>query len=273
MYHLHQREIAGRAAGLGGIAAAMLAGALVLGAPRIACADHATGSDHHHHGDAAQLSVGLSLAAAEFETVFYVGSYQGIAPSVGWMNGRFGASASIGLYHITENGLSRYGLGDAMIAGHATMLATDTLDAGVALHVTGPTASHAPGLGMGHAMAMPSAWATWRAQPVAITASAGYGRALAALDAHDHGPMPLVDPMNLQELTWSAGAEVDVGSSVRVGGRTSGAVPIGTGVTRVIGAGRVAWGTSRVSTALELQLGIAGDPFTLRGVVETALRF
>jgi hypothetical protein len=41
----------------------------------------------------------------------------------------------------------------------------------------------------------------------------------------------------------------------------------------VIGAGRVAWGTPRVSTAFELQLGIAGDPFTIRGVVDTALRF
>jgi hypothetical protein len=35
----------------------------------------------------------------------------------------------------------------------------------------------------------------------------------------------------------------------------------------------VGWGTSRVSTGFELQAGIAGDPFSVRGVLETALRF
>jgi hypothetical protein len=50
-------------------------------------------------------------------------------------------------------------------------------------------------------------------------------------------------------------------------------VATGAGVTRVIGAGRLAWGTSHVSTGLEVQVGLAGDPFTVRGVVDTALRF
>jgi hypothetical protein len=121
---------------------------------------------------------------------------------------------------------------------------------------------------------MPSAWATWRLHPAALRATAGYGRALASLDGgHEHGLMPVVDPMNMHELTWGAGAEVALGRGVRVGGRTAGGIPIGTGTMRMIGAGRVAWGTARVSTGLELQVGIAGDPFTLRGVVDTALRF
>lgn len=227
----------------------------------------------HHHG-ASEVSLGVSLEAAEFDTRLYVGSYQGIAPSVGWMAGRIGAIAAIGLYHITENGLSRYGFGDAMVAAHVTAVATDTFDTGVALHVMWPTGSEIAGLGMGHMMAMPSLWATWRSHPITVHATGGYSRALISLDdGHEHGLMPLVDPMNMQELTWSAGAEVELGHGVRVGGRTAGGVPIGPGATRVIGAGRVAWGTPRISTGFELQLGIAGDPFTLRGVVDTALRF
>jgi hypothetical protein len=194
------------------------------------------------------------------------------------MRGRLGANATDGLYHINENGLSNYGLGDAMFAGHATVLATERMQAGIALHVMVPTGSETEGLGMGHTMVMPSVWAAWQLHPLAIHASAGFSRALTSLGGghHDHGPAPLVDPMNMQELTWSAGAELAVGHGMQVGGRTLGGVPVGTsaaGVTRVIGAGRVAWSTSRVSTGLEVQVGLAGDPFTVRGVVDTALRF
>jgi hypothetical protein len=139
-----------------------------------------------------------------------------------------------------------------------------------------PTGSELDNLGMGHTMAMPSAWATWRTAPLTVAASAGYGRALVDLGDgahHDHGPLPLVDPMNMQELTWSAAADVDVGHGLQVGGRARGGVPIGTGHTRAIGGGRLAWGTPRISTGLEIQVGLAGDPFTVRGVVDTALRF
>jgi hypothetical protein len=181
----------------------------------------------------------------------------------------------VSLYHLDKNGLGVNGFGDAMAAGHAALIASETTTAGVALHMMFPTGSELQGLGMGHMMAMPSAWATWRTHPVAIQASAGYGRAITSLAGgqHDHGPAPLVDPMNLQELTWSAGADLEVGHGVQFGGRALGAFPIGTGRTRVVGGGRVAWGTPRVSTGFEVQLGVAGDPFTVRGVVDTALRF
>ncbi|HET7502579.1 MAG TPA: hypothetical protein VFK02_16275 [Kofleriaceae bacterium] len=229
-------------------------------------------SEAHH--DHSELSAGVALEAAEYDTTFFAGSYQGVTPSLGWVRGRFGASATIGLYHLEENGRSVYGMGDAMAAGHAMVFSGDTVQTGVALHVMVPTGSELDGLGMGHAMVMPSAWGTWRSAPVTVTASGGYGRAMTSLSgAHDHGPAPLVDPMNLQELTWSAGAELDVGRGVTAGGRTFGAMAIGRGKTRVIGGGRVGWGTPRVSTGFELQLGLAGDPFTIRGVVETALRF
>src|SRR5213078_935367 len=149
-----------------------------------------------HRGDVSEVSVGLSVEAAKIDTTFYVGSYQAVTPSLGWMHGWFGASATLALYHLTENGLSLYGPGDAMLAGHAAVIATEAVHAGVALHVMAPTGSELHGLGMGHVMVAPSAWATWRAAPFSVAASGGYGRALVDLGGahHDHGPMPLVDP-------------------------------------------------------------------------------
>lgn len=256
------------------IGVAALVGVFAPQGAGVARADHEMTMAEHHHSTS-EISVGVSVEAAEFDTMFYVGSYQGITPSLGWMHGRFGAVATVGLYHLTENGLSLYGLGDAMAAGHATVVATEALQAGVALHAMIPTGSEPDGLGMGHVMAMPSAWATWSAQPLRAMASVGYGRGVTVLGGghHDHGPAPLVDPRNMQELTWSAGGDLEVGHGVQVGGRALGGIPIGAGRTRLIGGGRVAWGTPRVSTAFELQLGVAGDPFTVRGVVETSLRF
>lgn len=257
------------------IGVVVLVGVLVPLGAGVARADHEMAMSGHHHHDSSELSVGVSVEAAEFDTMLYVGSYQGITPSLGWMHGRFGAVATLGLYHLTENGLSLYGVGDAMFAGHATVVATEALQAGVAFHAMIPTGPSPDEFGMGHVMAMPSAWATWSAHPVRATASVGYSRAVTALGGahHDHGSGPLVDPMNMQELTWSAGGDLEVGRGVQVGGRALGGIPLGTGHTRLIGGGRVAWGTPRVLTAFELQLGVAGDPFTIRGVVETSLRF
>src|ERR1043165_6628579 len=134
-----------------------------------------------HQGNASELSIGLSVEAAEFDTTYYVGSYQGVTPSLGWMRGRFGASAAIGLYHLSKNGLSTYGAGDAMLGGHVAVIERETVHAGVALHVMFPTGSELAGLGMGHTMAMLAAWASWRFAPVTVAASAGYGRALVDL--------------------------------------------------------------------------------------------
>jgi hypothetical protein len=256
------------------IGAVALVGTFAPLASGVAFADHEMAMSENHQG-ASELSVGISAQAARFDNAYAVGSYQGLTPSLGWMRGRFGAAATVGLYHLTENGREVQGLGDVMAAGHATVVTTEALDAGVALHVMLPTGSEAGDLGMGHVMAMPSVWGTWRAHALTIMASGGYGRAVTSLGGghHDHGTLPLVDPMNMQELTWSAGADLALGGGVRVGGRSLGGIPVGMGLTRVTGGGRVAWATSRVSTAFELQLGVVGDPFTVRGVVETSLRF
>ncbi|HEY4241950.1 MAG TPA: hypothetical protein VGM88_19155 [Kofleriaceae bacterium] len=226
---------------------------------------------------ASQFSVGASLTAADFQTKAYEGDYQGITPQISWERGRFAAQAMIGVYWISENGAAYNGAGDAMLHGVATIVANESAAAGVAFGAMLPTGQEMYGLGMGHVMVMPSVWGMYGAGPLRIAASVGYTRALTTLGGiqHDHGAWPLVDPMNMQEISWSAAADVAVWRKVRVGGRVAGGDPIdlATGVTRVTAGGRASWSNRRVETAVEVQAGVMGDPFTVRGVVETALRF
>lgn len=249
---------------------------IALAAPCAARADHQHHAMSEHEDDEprSQLSVSAAVQAASFSMTTFEGDYQGIIPAVGWSYGRFGAAASLGFYHITENGLSAYGIGDLMLGGHAGLVARGGVRGGVGVHAMLPTGLERRGLGMGHAMVMPSLWAAWHAERATVSATAGYARALASLGGdHDHGLIPLVDPMNMHEMTWSAEVDVALGRGLRAAGRALGGIPIGTGRQRAVAAGRLGWGNARVSTSLELQLGIAGDPFTVRGIVDTALRF
>lgn len=268
---VRRRWLGGGALGLG----------LALAGPGVARGDHdhdlgAPESDASHGSDGgAAVSVGLSVEAAEYANTSYVGSYQGVTPSLGASAGRFGVGAAITVYHLTKNGLSTYGPGDLMLGAHAAVIRRESFHAGVALHAHAPTGSQLEGLGMGHVHAMPSAWASWQTSRLTLSASGGYAHAITALGGshHDHDGGPLVAPMNQRELNWNASADLAVGHGLAVGGRTLGAVPVGEGRTRVIAGGRLAWGTSRVATGVEAQLGLVGDPFSIRGVVETSLRF
>lgn len=244
-------------------------------APAVAMAEH-------QHGMVAggaeepgsSYAAGISLVAATFDTMEYGGEYQGIVPAARWSRGRFAAAASFGMYRLEKNGLLRYGAGDAMVHGQATIARGHGLEGGVALAVSAPTGDRQEGLGMGHPMAMPAVYGRWRTPSGSVDASFGYGRAIGGESQHaGHGAGPLVDPMNFQELTFTTSGELVLARQLRTGARLSGAVPVGEGATRVIGGVRVLWTEGRVDTAFEIQAGLAGDPFTVRGVVETALRF
>ena len=100
-----------------------------------------------------------------------------------------------------------------------------------------------------------------------------YGRAIGGETDHDHGSWPLVDPMNLQELSWSASGSVALGNVIRAGVRTSGGIPMGSGIQRVVTGVRGVWAEGRFETAAELQFGLVGDPFNVRGVLESAVHF
>jgi len=252
----------------------------LLAAPRRASAQH-------HHDEPAvwsttgTFSASLGLQAAGFDTPLYTGSYQAVVPTLGWTGRGLALFAMLGLYHVEENGRRVYGVGDVMVTGRATLVTRDTLALGVALHASVPTGVQVDGLGMGHVMMMPSLWGSARHGALTLDASAGYSRALVALGGahHDHGAWPLVDPMAMQELTWGAGASVDLGacvaSCVRVGANVLGAQPFGVAMTtpRISAAARLSWGTPRFVTAMEVATGIAGDPFTIRGGVTGSVQF
>ena len=244
--------------------------------PAIAHADHHGMVMTEGENSRSTFGAGVSLLAATYQTMTFGGDYEGIVPAGTWSMGRYAAGANMPLYRILENGNRRYGIGDFVANGQVALLLDHDVRAGMSFAVSAPTGDDMIGLGMGHLMLMPAAWAGARMGRVIGAASFGYSRALVD-DAshHDHGMWPLVEPMNMSELTWSASGEVAVGSGVRTGARFAGGIPLGAmpGHERVIGVLRVAWGSGRIETAAEAQTGLVGDPFDIRGVLQTSLRF
>lgn len=215
---------------------------------------------------------GVSMIAASFAQTNFGGNYEGVMPSLGWMRGPWSASASVGLYRIYENGIEIYGPGDVMVSGTVTLFTSDALRAGISVMVSAPTGNMEQGFGMGGPMAMPAAWVAWTHHRVTLAGSGGWGGMLSG--GMRDMTMAVVDPMNQSELEWSAGADVAITRDIRGGVRMLGGIPVGEpGVDRVIGAMRVVWGSKRVETGAELQAGVVGDPFKVRGVVETSLHF
>lgn len=240
-------------------------------------------ADHHHDEMAMvaeaprEFDASVSLIAASYgsPTTTYAGDYEGVIPALAWSHGRYGVGASVGFYRILLNGLDSLGLGDINAHASVRLVASEHLSAGVMLMMSAPTGDEIHGLGMGHTMAMPMAYGAWTTGRYTFAATAGYSRALAQMEAnHDHGVWPLVEPMNMSELTWAASVGATVDKSLRGTVRIGGGIPVELpGHTRVIGAARLGWGSDRLETAAEIQLGIVGDPFTVRGLVETALHF
>ena len=255
------------------IAVAIAVGVL---APVSARAEHDHGGGHHH-ADAAvesKFGAGAGLVAARYNTPLYLGDYQGVVPKVTWTYGRVAASANIGMYRLVENGLTRYGVSDVVVSGQATLVSRGRAMAGVALPVSLPTGDHQTGFGMGHVMVMPALWASAEVRRVQLSVSAGYGRALGGAHGHaEHGSWPLIDPMNQQELTWSAAATAPLGNVIHAGVLASGGIAIGDGVNRAAGGIGASWRAGHVETSFTLQAGFAGDPFILHGKLESMVHF
>jgi hypothetical protein len=231
--------------------------------------------DHEHDaGPHHELGAGLALVAATFDTTTFVGNYQGVLPSVQWSRARFGVGASTGIYRVEENGADFYALGDVMIHGRAVIASSDQASVGVIAGVCLPTGDSQRGTGMGHVMLMPAVFGVAGRGKLTGNATIGYSRALGGDMDHDHGSWPLVEPMLMSEVSWSTGADVAWTSAVSTGLHIGGGIPAGVaGDNRVMAGARIAWHTGRVESAAEIQAGLAGDPFTVRGVVSTALSF
>jgi hypothetical protein len=253
----------------------------------VACVMSGTAhADHHHMAmstdevSSSSVEADLSVLAASFspsvsDNMDYGGNYQGILAGGSWAKDRYAAGVSWSYYRMRRNGAESFGVGDIMVHGQVDLVARHDVRGGVMLAVSMPTGDDIAGFGMGHLMLMPAAWATWRLDRVALTGAAGYSQALFTPTGHIHGMAPLVEPMNMAEISWTAACDVAIVDGTRAGVRLTGGVPVGSmpGVDRVIGVARVAWGRRSVETAAELQAGLVGDPFNIRGVVSTALRF
>lgn len=244
---------------------------VALIAPRSGWADHV----HGVPGDAEGFAASVALVAARYHTLFYGGDYEGVVAALRFTHDRFAVGVAVSLYRIEENGLTVFGAGDVLVHGQLTVARRAALATGAALALSVPTGDQRFGLGMGHPMVMPAAWATWNHGPHVLGASLGYSQGVATGGHHHEDIMwPLVDPMNSSELTWSASGELALARAWRLGARLSGGVPVATtGVTRVVAGARAVWISHRVQTELELQAGVAGDPFTLRAVAQTTVAF
>jgi hypothetical protein len=250
----------------------VLAGTLV---PASARADH-HGMVMEHGADPSAFGASVALLAASFDTMYYVGDYQGVLPSMSWTHDWFVGGASLPYYHIRTNGLENYGPGDLVLNGQARLFDRGEVQGGALFAVSFATGDPIAGLGMGHDMLMPAAWGSWHHEQLFVSASLGYSRAIVDdSQHHDHGMWPLVEPMNMSEITWSGAGELSLAPGLRAGARLSGGAPVGSlpGHDRIVGTLRVAYGEGRVDTAAELQAGLAGDPFTTRGIVSTSVRF
>jgi hypothetical protein len=262
--------------------------AVLVLAPGAAWAQHDQG--HHGHGDhgghgghgqheavrGSSFSASVGVIAASYESMFFTGDYQGLAATGRWSRGRFGASLGVTGYRIGKNGKAVTGLGDLMLHGHATVLQAGRLSAGAVAMVMAPTGDHDAGLGMGHVMLMPGGWIHWAPGRLALAASAGYARGLGGGNIHaEHGggAWPLVDPMTPSELTLGASGMVSLASALRAGVRADAAIPTGGEDARLFGGVRAVWTHGSVETTAELQAGLAGAPFGVRGLVEAAVRF
>jgi hypothetical protein len=252
--------------------AGAIAAVVALATPALAEHDHS----HHHHAVESTFVASIGALAATYDSMFYEGDYQGATLGAKWSRGRFEVGAAGAAYQIDRNGLTYRGFGDLMVHGAATIVENDGLAAGAHLMVMVPVGEEMDGLGMGHWMVMPAAWGTYAKPRGSIGGSIGYARGIGSENAHaEHGggaAWPLVDPMSFSEVTFDATGMLALAESLRAGVRMLGALPFDDDA-RLIGAARIAWRTGRLETTAEAQLGIAGDPVGVRGLVSTAMRF
>src|SRR5688572_29739198 len=99
----------------------------VLGASHPGYADHQHTTGH----DGSAFGAGVSVVAASFDTMTYVGNYQGVVPAVRWSDARFAAGASAALYRLEKNGAHAYGFGDVVVHGQVALVGGARAHAGV----------------------------------------------------------------------------------------------------------------------------------------------
>ncbi len=224
---------------------------------------------------------GVRLDAAGYRNKSYAGDWQGLAPTIGFNHRRVAVMALLPAYRLTRNGRTTYGLGDLALALRAPVPAFShgAFSAGFGLAATVPTGKAGDDLGMGHVMLMPEFWFGHERERVQLVGTVGFARALTAANssAHNHGPRPIVNPMNLAEVDASFNAFLRVHPKLWLKLGMFGAVPVGTinpsGVTRIIAGSGLMLTVGGLELSAELQAPLAGAPFLARGVLQVGYRF
>ncbi|MBL9101998.1 MAG: hypothetical protein JNL82_13625 [Myxococcales bacterium] len=227
------------------------------------------------------LLTGVRLDAAGYRNSSYEGDYQGLAPTLGFNHPRVAVMALLPAYRLTRNGRTGYGLGDLALAVRVPIpaLSRGTWSGGLGLSATLPTGKAGADLGMGHVMLMPEFWFGHEQERVQLVGTVGFARALASAGAghHDHGPRPIVNPMNLSEVDASLNSFVRVHDKVWLKLGMFGAMPVGTvnaeGVTRILAGSGLVVAVRGLEISAELQAPLAGAPFLARGVLQVGYRF
>lgn len=227
------------------------------------------------------LLAGVRLDAAGYRNSSYEGDYQGVAPTLGFNHPRVAVMALLPAYRLTRNGPATYGLGDLALAVRTPIpaFARDAFSAGFGLAATLPTGSADADLGMGHVMLMPELWFNHERDRVQMVGTLGFARALTSAGAshHNHGPRPIVNPMNLSEIDASLNSFVKVHDKVWLKLGMFGAMPVGTvntsGVTRIVASSGLIVTLRGLELSAELQAPLTGSPFLARGVVQIGYRF
>jgi hypothetical protein len=217
---------------------------------------------------------------AGFANAEYTGHYEGVVPSVSFRQRWFEAVASLPIYRILRNGRSDVGPGDLLLQARVPLVRSEerTRSLGLELAASLPTGDPARELGMGHVMLQPSAWGTLTYGRLGFSARAGYAHALAGSSEHHHhmgGTSPLVDPMNESELDGALAGSYAVTRALAARAGVYGAVPVAVedGQSRAAvfaGAGAT---NGRLHTSVELHVPLAGDPFTLKLLLEVGVFF
>lgn len=227
------------------------------------------------------LMVGLRMDAAGYRNQSYEGDYQGLGPTLGFNHPRVAVMALLPAYRLTRNGRTGYGLGDLALALRVPVpaFANRTISAGFGLSATLPTGKADADLGMGHVMLMPEFWFNHERDRVQIVGTVGFSRALTGAGGshHNHGPRPIVNPMNMSEIDASLNSFVRVHPKVWLKLGMFGAMPVGNvneqGVTRVIAGSGVVVTVRGLELSAELQAPLTGAPFMARGVLQVGYRF
>ncbi len=239
---------------------------------------HAHHGDHHAApgmvpADEPPFEVGLSAIGGRFDQAFYAGDYVGAGLAVSWRRGPLTLHAALAAYHLRRNGAAERGIGDHALGVDALIVQAGAVRGGVTLSATLPTGDARAGLGMGHPMLMPTLWAERAGARTSLGVSLGWCGAVGGDRAHDHGAWPLVEPMCSSELMAEAHGDLALGGPLHAVGRMMLAVPLQGDATRLVATIGAGWHRPRTDTGLELQAGLAGDPFTLRALLTSALRF